>query len=1075
MPRVLQSRKPSGALTKLSPPRLPTVVERPRLYRLLDRARKRPVIWINAPPGFGKTTLVASYLRARKIRPLWYQVDEGDNDLATFFHYLGLAAKQSAPRSRIPLPHLTSEYLQGLPTFTRRFFENLYARLKAPALLILDNYQEVAPDSLFHQTMALGIEALPEKIGVIVMSRALPPPAFARLQAVRQIHFISEEFLRLTKEESRSIVRLHTQSQQPSNHSLAEILHDRVQGWPAGLVLQLEQVEPSINGDPAISGRTPQVIFEYFAREVLHRLSPEQQRFLLQTAFLPDILPTIAEKLTGQATAGAMLAHLYRSRYFTERRMATVDPVYQYHPLFREFLQTQAKAALSSMELSSVQRTAASLLEEAERFEDAVTLYYEAGHLDEIVRLILSRAPTLLQQGRTQTLEGWLKLIPAEQYDQAPWLLYWLGACRQPIDPIESEHLFARAFERFKAQSDRGGMLMAWAGAVSAIQHSWRNFDRLDRWIDILHDFLPPDVVFPSVEVETHVTSFIITALMWRRPQSELMNPWVDRAKKLIAKSPNMSNGMALSASMTHLFVWLGDFASAEKYNSMLRDAAESQGASPLMKMLFHENNAVLALHRGDAAAARQIAEEALVLSKTTGVHLLDAALLGSAVYGSLFQNDLIQAEQYLVRCAPLVTSPSDMMHGNLLYCQAWLASLKGDTAKAWDLIQECSKLRWVKGTALGDAHLSYAAAMLLHPRSDQRANQYLKQAKLAGDQMGSSLIQFMSSLLESHFAIEEGQKERGMAVLRHALAIGRERGFSYFSWWIPQIIARLCAKALEADIEVEYVRQLIRKTKLVPDVDTSTNEAWPWPVKIYTLGRFEIHLDGKPLPPRRKAPYQVLGLLKAIIAFGGKEVASSRLIDALWPDAEGDTGQENLHKSLQRLRRLLTIDDLIQVKDGKVSLNRQICWVDAMAFQLLLNGVDDSKQRHAQPDARERRYEKAIALYRGPFLDGGGAYEWADHCRERLRHQFEQAVQHVSEWKKTAGQEQAALTCLEKGLDADPLAEPLYPRLIKFLRSLERQDDAKQVLARYHKAVVMAGREPSAEMQAMARSLSSS
>ena len=300
MARVLRSHKPHTPLAKLTPPRLPVIVERPRLYRLLDRACKRPVIWINAPPGFGKTTLVASYLRARKIHSLWYQVDEGDSDLATFFHYLGVAARQTAPRYRTPLPHLTPEYLQGLPTFTRRFFESLYARLKPPAFLILDNYQEVPLDSLFHQTVALGIEALPEMIGMIVMSRALPPSAFARLQATRHVNFIGEEALRLTQEESRGIVRLHIQSRKSSTHPLTEALHGRVQGWPAGLVLQLEQLDdPRTDGDMAIPGGTPQVIFEYFAREVLHRLSPQQQRFLLQTAFLPDVPQALAQQLTG--------------------------------------------------------------------------------------------------------------------------------------------------------------------------------------------------------------------------------------------------------------------------------------------------------------------------------------------------------------------------------------------------------------------------------------------------------------------------------------------------------------------------------------------------------------------------------------------------------------------------------------------------------------------------------------------------------------------------------------------------------------------------------------------------------
>ena len=85
MSRTSRSIQPPCVLAKLTPPRLPPIIERPRLYRSLAKARKRPIVWINAPPGFGKTTLVGSYLRARKIRPVWYQLDAGDSDLATFF------------------------------------------------------------------------------------------------------------------------------------------------------------------------------------------------------------------------------------------------------------------------------------------------------------------------------------------------------------------------------------------------------------------------------------------------------------------------------------------------------------------------------------------------------------------------------------------------------------------------------------------------------------------------------------------------------------------------------------------------------------------------------------------------------------------------------------------------------------------------------------------------------------------------------------------------------------------------------------------------------------------------------
>jgi len=117
-------------MAKVIRPILRRVFPRERLFKWFDGMRERPAIWVSGPPGCGKTTLVNSYLEARKIHCLWYQVEEGDTDVATFFYYLGQAERKAGGKKREPLPLLTSEYLPGLPTVTVRYFGSLYTRLK---------------------------------------------------------------------------------------------------------------------------------------------------------------------------------------------------------------------------------------------------------------------------------------------------------------------------------------------------------------------------------------------------------------------------------------------------------------------------------------------------------------------------------------------------------------------------------------------------------------------------------------------------------------------------------------------------------------------------------------------------------------------------------------------------------------------------------------------------------------------------------------------------------------------------------------------------------------------------------
>ena len=102
-----------------------------------------PVLLISGPIGAGKTSVVTTYLAARHLPALWYNVDARDVDAANLFHYLTLAARLATPRRKLVLPAFTAENQHGVAAFARGFFESLYEQRPAPSAIVLDDYHDV--------------------------------------------------------------------------------------------------------------------------------------------------------------------------------------------------------------------------------------------------------------------------------------------------------------------------------------------------------------------------------------------------------------------------------------------------------------------------------------------------------------------------------------------------------------------------------------------------------------------------------------------------------------------------------------------------------------------------------------------------------------------------------------------------------------------------------------------------------------------------------------------------------------------------------------------------------------------
>ncbi|HKC44669.1 MAG TPA: bacterial transcriptional activator domain-containing protein [Burkholderiales bacterium] len=281
-------------------------------------------------------------------------------------------------------------------------------------------------------------------------------------------------------------------------------------------------------------------------------------------------------------------------------------------------------------------------------------------------------------------------------------------------------------------------------------------------------------------------------------------------------------------------------------------------------------------------------------------------------------------------------------------------------------------------------------------------------------------------------------------------------------------MMSRLAAVAIAEGIEPDYVRGLVAARSLPPD-DSLAPDAWPWPLRIHALGRFEVVRDGAPLAFRGKAQKKPLELLKALVSLGGDGVEASRLAAILWPDAFGDAAKVSFDSTLYRLRKLLGVESALVLNEGKLSLDPRQCRVDVWVFERVAREAD-SIGAADDPAAVARRL---LDAYPGHFLAADEDQPWLMGLRDRLRSKLVRTVLALGRRLQAAGRGEDAIALYQRALELDNLAEDLYRQLMLCYRELGRPAEALRTYRRCRELLsVVLGLQPSAETEAVRISL---
>jgi LuxR family transcriptional regulator, maltose regulon positive regulatory protein len=426
-------------------------IPRERLLERLDEGFTRRLTLVSAPAGFGKTTLITSWLRGvaerggQAPRVAWLSLEDDDNVPLRFFSYL-IAALQNpddgigrTARSLLESPqppavtHLMTLLINDLATLTE------------PTALVLDDFHAITHPEL-QAGIAFLLEHLPPPLRLILSTREEPSLPLARLRGQGQVTEIRLQELRFTREEAAAF--LERTMGLTLGADVVAALESRTEGWIAGL----QMAALSLRGregkpgrrmplDDADFGGAHRDIIDYLGAEVLRQQPIEIRVFLRQTSILDRLSAPLCDAVTGQQNSRGFLAQLAQANLFLiplddERRW------YRYHSLFADFLRSE----LAEWEQRALHQRASQWFEAHGFTPEAIKHALAAPDLEAAERLIRSGVEETFSRGGFNTLLGWLNALPDEvvrarsdlSVDKA-WILYLRG------DIAEAEEYAAAA------------------------------------------------------------------------------------------------------------------------------------------------------------------------------------------------------------------------------------------------------------------------------------------------------------------------------------------------------------------------------------------------------------------------------------------------------------------------------------------------------------------------------------------------------------------------------------------------------------------------------------------------------
>jgi ATP/maltotriose-dependent transcriptional regulator MalT len=399
--RILPAAAPFGA--KLHAPLLGAVhIDRRGLLQRLNS--HNGVVLVVAPPGFGKTTLLARWNQLDERPFAWLSLDDGDNDPVVFWSYVKLAI-QSATSA---LTGENAEVTAPPSDIGRKALPEMLNDIEAMGsqmVLVLEDCHWISNPEVL-AAIALLLERQPENMTIALSSRSDPAIPVARLRVRADLEELRASDLSFSHEETDTF--LNTGLELGLSPEAIRTLWDRTEGWPAGLYLAYLSTRGVQDREAFVRhfrGSSRHVV-DYLTEVVVEGLDDSTREWLLQTSILDRMSAALCDAVTGSGDSAERLQQLEHANLFLvpleDRR-----EWYRYHRLFREGLRDELLRR-DADHVPELHRRASAWLAQAGCTTEAIRHALEAGDTEAATRLVSENYLKTLEWGGLATIAGWI-------------------------------------------------------------------------------------------------------------------------------------------------------------------------------------------------------------------------------------------------------------------------------------------------------------------------------------------------------------------------------------------------------------------------------------------------------------------------------------------------------------------------------------------------------------------------------------------------------------------------------------------------------------------------------------------